>query len=64
MSPTDLRSLAELGSLLLRLGLAVYEAVQSGDTSRTVGEIFAGVPKDQAEIDRLESLARARFGEP
>lgn len=58
MQPSDLVS---LGSLLLRLGLAVYEAVRSGDRMRTVGEIFDGVPRDQAEIDRLDALAAAHF---
>lgn len=45
-------------SLIVKLGLAVWDAVQSGDKSRTVGEIFDGVTKDEAEIDRLE---RERF---
>ena len=53
--------IVSLGSLLLRLGLAVYEAVKSGDTARTVGEIFEGVPKDTAEIERLDALAAAHF---
>lgn len=45
--------------LIVKLGIAVWEAVQSGDRTRTVGEIFDGVQKDEDEIDRLE---RERFG--
>jgi len=46
-------------SLIVKLGIAVWEAIQSGDTTRTVGQIFEGVSKDEPEIDRLE---RERFG--
>ncbi len=47
--------------LLIKLGLAVYDAVRAGDTGRTVGEIFAGVGRDEDEIKRLEDTARAHF---
>lgn len=52
----------QFGPLVLRLGVAVYEAIQSGDHSRTVGEIFASVPKDEPEIERLREAAKAKFG--
>ncbi len=47
--------------LIVRLGIAVYEAVKSGDTGRTVGEIFADVSKDETEIERLDAAAAAHF---
>lgn len=45
--------------VIVKLGLAVYEAVKNGDRHRTVGEIFDGVTSDMSELDRLEL---ARFG--
>ena len=47
--------------LLAKLGLAVWEAVESGDRSKTVGEIFDGMPKDMDEIERLAAKAREHF---
>lgn len=52
----------EVTKLLIQLGLAVYEAVKAGDTTKTVGEIFAGVGRDMDEIRRLEDAARAAYG--
>lgn len=52
----------ELAPLLLRLGLAVYEAIAKGESTKTVGEIVAGVPMDSTEIDRLDALAREHYG--
>lgn len=49
--------LLSLVPLLLKLGLAVYEAIRDGDTTRTVGEIFDGVPRDMQEILRLRAEA-------
>jgi len=48
--------------LLIRLGLAVYDAVQRGDAGRTVGEIFAEVPKDEDAIAELRKRAREHYG--
>jgi hypothetical protein len=48
--------------LLIRLGLAVFEAVQKGDTGRTVGEIFAGHAEDADTVERLRKAARERYG--
>ena len=59
--PSDLKAALDFVPLVLRLGLAVYEAVQRGDTSKTVGEIFHGVPLDAAEIDRLDAAAAAEY---
>ena len=56
--PNDLLSLIPL---LLRLGLAVYEAIKTGDRSKTVGEIFDGVPADTQEIARLRAEALERL---
>lgn len=47
--------------LLVSLGLEVYRAVQSGQRTKTVGEIFAGVEPDGAEMGRLEAEARAHY---
>lgn len=51
----------ELTKLAIQLGLAVYQAVKAGDTTKTVGEIFAGVGRDMDEIKRLEDAARAQY---
>lgn len=45
---------AEGAVLLVKLGFAVYEAVKSGDRSKTVGEVFDGMGTDLAELERLE----------
>lgn len=47
------------GSLAWDLGVAIVKAVQSGQTHRTVEEIFTEVTKDMDELDRLELV---RFG--
>lgn len=61
MMPIDPVAVA---ALILKLGVAVYEAIASGNTTRTVGEIFDGVGKDEAEIDRLREEAKRKFGGP
>lgn len=48
----------DLVQTLIRLGLRVWEAIEAGDRTRTVGEIFDGIGLDKAEIDRLRD---ARF---
>lgn len=58
MTPSEL---VRLLPFLLRLGRDVYEAVKSGDRSRTVGEIFDGVPSDLSEIERLRAEALERL---
>lgn len=46
---------------LLKFGIAAYEAIKSGDRTRTVGEIFDGMGSDLDEIKRLEREAEAEF---
>jgi hypothetical protein len=48
--------------LVVKLGIAVYEAIQKGERARTVGEIFDGVRRDMDEIERLRAEARAKLG--
>ena len=48
-----------LGRLALTLGAEVISAIRSGETTKTVGEIFEGVKTDLSEIERLEL---ERFG--
>lgn len=52
-------SLFEFGKLVVTLGLAVWQAIEEGDESKTVGEIFDGVRSDASELERLEI---ERFG--
>ena len=54
-----LEDVMKAANLLFKLGLAVFEAIEAGDRSRTVGEIFDGVKSDMSELDRLEL---ERFG--
>lgn len=49
--------------LVVQLGLAVYQAIEAGDDSKTVGEIFAGVKKDREVLAELRKEAEAKFGE-
>lgn len=51
----------QAASLIVRLGLAVWEAVEKGDSGKTVGEIFAGVKTDHEEIEALRAIARAKY---
>jgi hypothetical protein len=52
----------KVAEIVFKLGVAVYEAIQKGDRTRTVGEIFDGVRKDMDEIERLEAEVAARKG--
>lgn len=47
--------------LLVKLGLAVWDAYEAGDTSKTVGEIFAGVPRDADVMAEIRERYRKRF---
>lgn len=53
--------MAELVKLIVELGLETYKAVKEGNRSKTVGEIFDGVPKDMSKIRELEDEAREHF---
>lgn len=55
---------AAVVTLLVRLGLAVWDAVESGNRHRTVGEIFDAVPKDGEEIERLREQFKRKHPEP
>jgi len=59
--PDTLVKVMEWARLLTELGFAVYTAVQSGDTSKTVGEIFAERRLDMDTVRALEDQAREHF---
>lgn len=53
--------ISEWVRLLVELGLEVWRAVEAGENSKTVGEIFAGRRKDMDKIRELEERAREHF---
>ncbi len=62
-------AIAMIGGVIFQLGLEVYRAYKAGDTTKTVGEIFAGVKRDTEKLDELEAQAaehfrKAAIGEP
>jgi len=50
--------------LLVELGMEVWKAIEAGDDTKTVGEIFAGRRKDMDKIRELEERAREHFSRP
>lgn len=51
----------KFGELLFRLGLAVYEAIEAGETEKTVGEILRGRRKDMDKLRELRAAAQAHY---